>query len=120
MPSDSDVTDLARSIADLKDEFRSGLSTLKQELSEEHNTALNKLKTASASAQKFQKKGTRSSFLSTPKSFDTCNRPLLFFKRLRCKLIEKALEELKEGETKLSNRNKLILIADSSDQASWE
>ena len=33
--------------------------------------------------------------------------------------VEKALEELKEGETKLSNRNKLILITDSSNQG-WE
>ena len=63
IPSDSDVTDLARSIADLKDEFRSGLSTLKQELSEEHNTALNKLKTASASAQKIPEKGNEKQFL---------------------------------------------------------
>ena len=33
--------------------------------------------------------------------------------------VEKALEELKEGEKKLSHRNKLILIADSSEEG-WE
>ena len=49
MPSDDD---LARSISELKDEFRSGLSSLKRELAQEHDAAL-KLKTATASVPKF-------------------------------------------------------------------
>ena len=53
MPSDSEVTGLARSIADLKEELRSGLSSLKREVSEEHNTALKKFKTAAVSVPKF-------------------------------------------------------------------
>ena len=50
MPSDAD---LARSISELKDEFRSGLSSLKRELAQEHDAALKKLKTATASVPKF-------------------------------------------------------------------
>ena len=41
MPSDGD---LARSISELKDEFRSGLSSLKRELAQEQDAALKKLK----------------------------------------------------------------------------
>ena len=118
MPSDSDVTDLAQSIADLKDEFRSGLSTLKRELSEEHNTALKKLKTASASAQKFQKKGNEKQFLVNSEVLQHVQSASSFLQTTPPQ-VEKTLEELKEGETKLSNRNKLILIADASDQG-WE
>ena len=33
--------------------------------------------------------------------------------------VEKAVEELKEGEKKLAHKNKLILIADSSEEG-WE
>ena len=40
MPSDGD---LERSISGLKDEFRSGLSSLKRELAQEHDDALKKL-----------------------------------------------------------------------------
>ena len=50
MPSDDD---LARSISELKDDFRSGLSSLKRELAQEHDAALKKLKTATASVPKF-------------------------------------------------------------------
>ena len=50
MPSDDD---LARSISELKDEFRSSLSSLKRELAQEHDAALKKLKTATASVPKF-------------------------------------------------------------------
>ena len=49
-PSDDD---LARSISELKDVFRSGLSSLKRELAQEHDAALKKLKTATASVPKF-------------------------------------------------------------------
>ena len=61
MPSDGD---LARSISELKDEFCSGLSSLKRELVQEHDAALKKLETATASVLKFKRKATRSSLLT--------------------------------------------------------
>ena len=60
MPSDDD---LARSISELKDEFRSSLSSLKRELAQEHDAALKKLKTATACVPKFKKKGNEKQFL---------------------------------------------------------
>ena len=49
MPSDGT---LEQSISELKDEFRSGLSSLKRELAQAHETVLKKLKTATASVKK--------------------------------------------------------------------
>ena len=60
MPSDAD---LARSTSELKVEFRSGLSSLKRELAQEHDAALKKPKTATASFPKFKKKGNEKQFL---------------------------------------------------------
>ena len=64
MPSDSETTELARSLAELKDEFRSGLSTLKRELSEEHNSALKKFKSAASSVPKFSEERQREAISS--------------------------------------------------------
>ena len=50
MPSDGD---LARSISEFKDEFRSGLSSLKRELAQEHDNALKKLKKATCPTSYF-------------------------------------------------------------------
>ena len=44
---------ISRSISELKDEFRSGLSSLKRELAQGHDAALKKLKTATANVPKF-------------------------------------------------------------------
>ena len=60
MPSDGT---LEQSISELKDEFRSGLSSLKRELAQEHETVLKKLKTATASVKKIKKKGNEKQFL---------------------------------------------------------
>ena len=50
-------------ISELKDEFRSGLSSLKRELAQENETVLKKLKTATASVKKIKKKGDEKQFL---------------------------------------------------------
>ena len=60
MPSDGT---LEQSISKLKDEFRSGLSSLKRELAQENETVLKKLKTATASVKKIKKKGDEKQFL---------------------------------------------------------
>ena len=84
MPSDDD---LARSISELKDEFRSGLSSLKRELAQEHDAALKKLKTATASVPKFKKKGNESQFLlNSEVSLNTSSLLRPPFRRLRLKL----------------------------------
>ena len=59
MPSDRT---LERSISELKDEFRSGLSSLKRELAQKNETVLKKLKTATASVKKIKKKGDEKQF----------------------------------------------------------
>ena len=64
MPSDGD---LARSISELKGEFRSGLSSLKRELAQEYDAALKKLKTPTASVPKLKKKGNEKQFLLNSK-----------------------------------------------------
>ena len=116
MPSDAD---LARSISELKDEFRSGLSSLKRELAQEHDAALKKLKTATASVPKFKKKGNENQFLLSNSEVLEHVHSASTALQASSPQVEKALEELKEGEKKLSHRNKLILIADSSEEG-WE
>ena len=54
---------LEQSISELKDEFHSGLSSLKRELAQEHETVLKKLNTATASVKKIKKKGDEKQFL---------------------------------------------------------
>ncbi|CAH3032798.1 unnamed protein product, partial [Porites lobata] len=115
MPSDAD---LARSISELKDEFRSGLSSLKRELAQEHDAALKKLKTATASVPNFKKKGNEKQFLLNSEVLEHV-RSASTALQASSPQVEKALEELKEGEKKLSYRNKLILVADSSEEG-WE
>ena len=83
MPSDAD---LARSISGLKDEFRSGLSSLKRELAQEHDAALKKLKTATASVPKFKRKATKSSSYLILKFLNTFVLLRPPFRRLRLKL----------------------------------
>ena len=109
MPSDAD---LARSISELKDEFCSGLSSLKRELAQEHDTALKKLKTATASVLKFKKKGNERQFFLNSEVLEYVHSALSAL-QASSPQVEKALEELKEGE------KKLVLIADSSEER-WE
>ena len=93
MPSDAD---LARSISELKDEFRSGLSSLKRELAQEHDAALKKLKTATASVPKFKKKGNEKQFLLNSEVLEHV-RSASTALQASSPQVEKALEELKEG-----------------------
>ena len=115
MPSDAD---LARSISELKDEFRTGLSSLKRELAQQHNAALKKLKTATAGVPKFKKKGNEKQFLLNSEVLEHVQSASTAL-QASSPQVEKALEELKKGEKKLSHRNKLILIADSSEEG-WK
>ena len=93
MPSDDD---LARSISELKDEFRSGLSSLKRELAQEHDAALKKLKTATASVPKFKKKGNENQFLLKSEVLEHVQSASSALQAFSPQ-VEKALEELKEG-----------------------
>ena len=61
MPSDAE-TDLAKTLSDLKEEPRDGFASLKRELSEEHDSAIKKLKSAASSLPKFKKKGNEKQF----------------------------------------------------------
>ena len=84
MPSDAD---LSRSISELKDEFRSGLSSLKRELAQEHDAALKKLKTATAIVfRNLKRKATKSSFYLILKFLNTFVLLRPPFRRLRLKL----------------------------------
>ena len=117
MPSDAE-TDLAKILSDLKEELRDGFASLKRELSEEHDSAIKKLKSAASSLPKFKKKGNEKQFEVNSQILDHVQSASSFL-RSTPPQVEKALEELKEGENKLSHRNKLILIADSAEEG-WE
>ena len=93
MPSDGD---LARSISKLKDEFRSGLSSLKRELAQEHDAALKKLKRATASVPKFKKKGNEKQFLLNSEVLEHIQSASTAL-QASSRQVEKTLEELKEG-----------------------
>ena len=93
MPFDDD---LAQSISELKDEFRSGLSSLKRELAQEHDAALKKLKTVTASVPKFQKKGNEKQFLLKSEVLEHVQSASTALQASSAQ-VEKALEELKEG-----------------------
>ena len=93
MPSDDD---LARSISELKDEFRSGLSSLKRELAQEHDAALKKLKTATASVPKFKKKGNEKQFLLNSEVLEHVQSASTAL-QASSPQVEKAFEELKES-----------------------
>ena len=93
MPSDAD---LARSICELKDEFRSGLSSLKREVAQEHDAALEELKTATASVPIFKKKGNEKQFLLNSEVLEHVHSASTAL-QAPSPQVEKALEELKEG-----------------------
>ena len=112
------ITDLAKSLSGLKEELRSGFSSLKRELVDENNLAIKKLKSAASSAPKFKKKGNEKQFEVNSQVLDHVQSASLFLAATPPQM-DKALEELKEGEKKLAHRNKLILIADSAEEG-WE
>ena len=115
MPSEN-VADLAKSLSDLKEELRSGFSSLKRELVEENNLAIKKL--AASSAPKFKRKGNEKQYEVNSQVLDHVQSASSFLAATPPQ-VDKALEELKEGEKKLAHRNKLILIADSAEEG-WE
>ena len=78
-----------------------------------------KLKTATASVPKFKKKGNEKQFLINSEVLEHVPQSASTALQASSPQVEKALEEIKEGEKKLSHRNKLILITDSSKQG-WE
>jgi len=102
MPSDGT---LEQSISELKDEFRSGLSSLKRELAQEDDAALKKLKTASASVPKFKKKGNEKQFLLNSEVLEYIQSALTAL-QASFRHVEKALEELK-----WVRRSSLIVIS---------
>ena len=108
------ITDLAKSLSDLKEELRSGLFSLKRELVDENNLAIKKLKSAASSAPKFKKKGNEKQFEVNSQVLDHVQSASSFLAATPPQ-VNKALEGLKEGEKKLAHRNKLILIADSAE-----
>ena len=117
MPSDNEPV-LAKSLSDLKQQLRSGFSSLKRELVEENNLAIKKLKSTASSTPKFKKKGNEKQFEVNSQVLDRVQSAFSFLAAIPPR-VEKALEELKEGEKKLAHRNKLILIADSAHEG-WE
>ena len=60
MPSDNE-SDLAKSLSGLKEDLRSGFSSLKRELVEE-NTLIKYLRSTASSTPKFKKKGNEKQF----------------------------------------------------------
>ena len=112
------ITDLAKSLSDLKEELRSGFSSLKRELVDENNLAIKKLKSAASSAPKLKKKGNEKQFEVNSQVLDHVQSASSFLAATPPQ-VNKALEELKEGEKKLAHRKKLILIADSAEEG-WE
>ena len=116
--SSENESDLAKSLSDLKEELRSGFSSLKKELIEENNLAIKKLKSTASSAPKFKKKGNEKQYEVNSLVLDHVQSASSFLAATPPQ-VEKALEELKEGEKKLAHRNKLILIADSAEEG-WE
>ena len=80
--------------------------------------AIKKLKSAASSAPKFKKKGNEKQYKVNSQVLDDVQSASSFLAATPPQ-VNKALEELKEGEKKLAHRNKLILIADSAEE-SWE
>ena len=117
MPSDAE-SDLAKTLSDLKEELRDGFASLKRELSEEHDSAVKRLKSAVTPTQKFKKKSNEKQFEVNTQVLDHVQSASSLLQSTPPQ-VEKALEELKEGEKKLAHRNKLILIADSAEDG-WE
>ena len=96
MPSDNHEPDLAKSLSDLKEELRSGFSSLKRELVEENNLAIKKLKSTASSTPKFKKKGNEKQFEVNSQVLDHVQSASSFFAATPPQ-VEKALKELKEA-----------------------
>ena len=115
MPSENEA-DLAKSLSDLKEELRSGFSSLKRELVQENNLAIKKLMSAASSAPKFKKKGNEKQYEVNSQVLDRVQSVSSFLAATPPR-VEKALEESKEGEKKLVHRSKLIQRRDLVDES---
>lgn len=61
MPSNNECA-FAKSLSDLRDELRSGLSSFKRELVEDSNSVVRRLKSTASSSPKCKKKGNEKQF----------------------------------------------------------
>ena len=95
-----------------------GFASLKRELSEEHDSAVKRLKSAVTPTQKFKKRSNEKQFEVNTQVLDHVQSASSLLQSTPPQ-VEKILKELKEGEKKLANRNKLILIVDSAEDG-WE
>ena len=92
MPSHIE-SDLAKSLSDLKEELRSGLSSLKRELVEENSLEIKKLRSTALSTPKLKKKGIEKQFEANSQVLDHVQSASAF---LAATPSQVALEELKE------------------------
>ena len=69
MPSDIE-SDLAKSLSDLKEELRSGFSSLKKKLVEENSLAIKKFRSTALSTPKVKKKGIEKQFEANSQDLD--------------------------------------------------
>ncbi|PFX14906.1 hypothetical protein AWC38_SpisGene20904 [Stylophora pistillata] len=104
--------------AALKEELGDGFASLNREFSMEHESAIKRLKSTPSSAPEFKKKSNEKQFEVNTQVFNHVQSASSFLQSTPPQ-VEKALEELEEGEKKLAHRNKPILIADSSKE-DWE
>ena len=91
MPSNND-SDLAKSLSDLKEELRSGFSSLKRELVEENTLVIKKLRSTASSTPKFKKKGNEKQFEVSSQVLNHVQSASLFL-AATLPQVEKALEE---------------------------
>lgn len=117
MPSDPEI-DLAKTVSDLKEELRDGFASLNTELSEEHESAIKRLKSTPSSAPRFKKKSNEKQFEANTQVLVDVHSASSFLQSTPPQ-VKKALVELEVGEKKLAYRDNLILIADSSEEG-WE
>ena len=94
MPSDME-SDLAKSLSDLKEELRSGFSSLKKKLVEENSLAIKKFRSTALSTPKLKKKGNKKQFEANSQVLHNVQSASSFLAATPL-LVEKALEELKE------------------------
>ena len=88
-------SDLPKSLLDLKEELRSGFSSLKRELVEENSIAIKKLRSTALSTTKLKKKGNEKQFEANSQVLDHVQSASLFLVATPPQ-VEKALEELKQ------------------------
>jgi len=87
MPSDPEI-DLAKTLSDLKEELRDGFASLKRELSEQHESAVKRLRSKASSTPKFKKKSNEKQFEVNAQVLDKFTRPPHSFDLLHRKLKE--------------------------------